>query len=166
MHNLQQHQQHQQQHSLLIPPKPHDYHEERQRKEQHQRHQLLQHQHTQYHDRNRVQDWVKPPHHKGAWHCYHEPYRLLQYFLEYADKVNGVVYNTLNIEVAAPESEQFQLKISPMCASGLREDLSLIFVHYVVCVAFYVTVNTVHKVSISKLYTANILVLYFNELIV
>ena len=47
--------------------------------------------------------------------------------MEYADKVNGVVYNTLNIAIAAPESEDFQLKISPMCASGWV-DTSILYI--------------------------------------
>jgi hypothetical protein len=71
-----------------------------------------------HHHQEQIQDWVKPPHHKGAWHSFHQPYRVLQYFLEYADKVNGVVFNTINIAIAALEAVEFQLKLSPMCASG------------------------------------------------
>ena len=93
-----------------------DQHEKRLRKEQNQR--QLQQQHLQLSDR--IQDWVKPPHYKGAWHTFHEPDRLLQFFLEYADNVNGIIHNTFNISIATPESEDFEILLSPMCASGKK----------------------------------------------
>lgn len=71
-----------------------------------------------------IQDWVKPPRHKGAWHTFHQPHRLLQYYLEYADKVNGIIFNTICIAIASQDSTEFEIKLSPMCATE-HEDLGI-----------------------------------------
>lgn len=80
-------------------------------------------------------DWVKPPHYRSPWYTHHSLH-LLKYYLDYSDRINGYVAQTINISIVSPFDEfdnpnltNLQLNISPMYSLVDERGIYLTKVH-------------------------------------